>query len=170
MRRYNEALWCVRKHLSLAMVHIQETLQKIYRLRGAVGNSMATREECDYALQNLIAVGEHVMEVISKSSDLELNEFMRRLDDDVRMIRQQIVETGLPFRDVSISVSEDVADVLSSAYKSLTELLLELDRYASRMAQEYLKGGRCGRCEEDFHVNSSGRFSEYTNEDDELCG
>lgn len=146
MREYNYALWCVKKHLLLSDVHTTETIQKLIREIDRAP-SKATRIEAEYALKNFIAAEEHLVdEIIPQIEDPEMKVKLSEIADKIRALRQELANTGLPFRS-DVPVDLNVLDVLDKIKSETSEILEKIDEYAIHMKQEQIE---CERCVEDL--------------------
>ncbi len=136
MRESVYSHWCLCKHLLLARVHLEETLQKWYQsCDSECPIDRATREELIEAIKNLLAAEEHVIEATSQSHSEELRKILREL----RTLRQAILLTGMLSAN---KISKDRLSVFEDAVRKLSELF---ERARSLpQAQEV-----CERCLED---------------------
>jgi len=149
MRGYSEALWCVRKHLSLALVHSGETLQKLAReCRHSVCSiSEATRNESDAVLRNLLAAEEHLVdEILPQLKDEKTINKLWLITDKIRSIRQEMTKTNLMFYGGEQVIKVPYHQMLGIT-KEIDSVIKEVDTLAPMMKQEQIK---CTRCSEDL--------------------
>jgi hypothetical protein len=147
MRNYNTALWCVKKHLMLSDVHLGETLQKLAReCDGTCSISDATRIETEGIVKNLAAAEEHIVnEIVPQLEDDKLKYSLLKSADRIRELRQDIAQTGLPFR-YSTEVLPEAMITVTKAQNFLNSIINDIDKHAVLMEQELY----CPKCEEDI--------------------
>lgn len=124
-------------------MHVFETLQKLYRECDEVCKlSIATRLEAERAVKNLLAAEEHIADIVREKRD----EKIRRLEDDIRKLRQALLLTNIPFR-IDLDVAKNAIDIWEQGLSSIDKLLDTVDQYAGEMSQEQIE---CPTCEEDI--------------------
>lgn len=162
---YQEALWCIKKHLLLTKTHIEETIQKLIRecTDDKCKISLGTQIEGEDAIRNLAAAEEHVMSVMAQT---EFN--LSPLLDDFRSLRQSLANTKVPFR-IDLDVKKTAPGIWNKNRSTIENLLTRTDEYASEMKQEDID---CPVCIEDLnqHVKERDDLKEVSAIDKQLSG
>jgi len=140
-RTLGEANWCTLKHLLLAKVHMEETLEKLYRSCDSKCRiDRVTQHEFLEGIKNLLAAEEHLLEVLSKRPEIEE---VRRIVDEIRKLRQVLTSKFLFKTEVEKDVVKDIEDGVGKIQK----LIEEIKELKLPIEQEQLE---CERCEEDL--------------------
>jgi len=156
-RDQGAATWCVRKHTLGAMKHIEETIQKLQRLKrkgGFIYVDLPTHVEINAAIQDVLQCEWHIdNEILPKISGKTMKRKFAKLSDKYRSIRQKIAGTGILYFNVK-KVPENTEDILVDALGDLQKLLVELDYLsAGLMRQEQVE---CEICVEDLGLKEIG--------------
>jgi len=161
-RTLGEANWCTIKHLLLAKVHLEETLEKLYRSCDTKCRiDRVTEHEFLEGIKNLLAAEEHLLEVLSKKPDIEE---VRKIIDEIRSLRQELTSSFL----FKTEVPKNVIKVFENAVGKIQELIDRIKELKLPVEQEQLV---CSRCEEDFGRLREAFVSKYTEDEvSKLCG
>lgn len=145
-RTFNQAWWCKHKHLNNAFTHTFETVQKFWRDDPSTGVAPGTREEANHALREIQALENHAAEIMNKADREDDKQRAREVGDEARRIRQELAQTGVPFK-TDIDVASNAREKFEDALDDIDSLLEKVDESAARMEQEQID---CLRCEEDI--------------------
>lgn len=152
LRGYNTALGCSRKHTNMAYGQAIEVAQKLRReLRDKKWNvSSATRADADACIRNLdLTIVQHlkgeIIPQLTKKNEQGSADDLDILADDMRRLRQELMQTGLPFK-VYVPLSKNIIDIWNGAIPRLEEFITHIDQYAIEIKQEL----DCEPCEEDL--------------------
>lgn len=148
MRKSGNAMWCVHKHLSSALVHAYETSQKLDREGSNV--SMATRIEANEMFSDVVAAEKHIKKEIVPQlvakGEIEKANKLSKLSDALRDARQGLAQTNIFFLNDEMTIEGNPSIEVDSASARLETLLKKADEFAPMMEQEQMD---CPRCEED---------------------
>ena len=130
---------CSIKHLLLAKVHLEETLEKLYRTcdtKCRIDN--VTQEEFMEGIKHILAAEEHLIDLLSLKPELEE---VRKIVDELRRLRQELTSKFL----FKTEVSKDVVKVFEDAVSKVKNTIEKIKELKLPIEQE-----QCPRCEEDL--------------------
>jgi hypothetical protein len=163
MRDKGNAFACLWKHLILVNQHIEETLTKLSgecpegTSKPTCIVSKATREECHKIVQNTMAAEEHLAEILPQLEQHHLQNlvsFCNKMLNTIRVYRQNIVQTGIAFRESNKPVPSTITQILKQYSLVLDKYLRAIEQYSDQMSQE-LSEICSERCAEDTFGRST---------------